>query len=638
MEMALENNTQNGERMSSPPKKTIDFSNKQVTVSTANEGYSQDVQDIEEEYIYYDGEVEEYEAFPNFNLAERPDDFYINDDFVFDRNDFGHREEFFDGYDPYYYDDPYDYDYDYRENEFPYWGNRYEEDTSQNSTDNTIVTTVETTQTQAPQTVRTESAITRNVTTPTPTESVDTPVTNAITQEPIQTQQAKQNDNVQNEITEVTQDSTATDTETSTILDTTISTTTIDTTSDTSTTTTLDTTTSTTDDTTITTETTTIGNSDTNSTRERKKPNDDDTPPEKPTEKNFSIEYEGNLARNTIYVNTDKNGDIKTISYQYFESSSDISLEQTVSSIISSGVMSGKVEIDDIKFRYNVFNEDNQEGYDIVFLDRAIEISTLNRLLLIFICIGTVGLIVLFGVSWMLASWAVTPIADAWDKQKQFIADASHELKTPLTVIATNTDVILANEDDTVRNQAKWLTYIKSETTRMSKLVSDLLYIAKSDVNEIAMVMSEFNLSNTLFGICLVFETVAFESNRILNYDVDDDIMYSGDEDRIKQLINILIDNAIKHSDEGAEIMVTLKRDTKDKIKLTVTNTKGEEIPAGMEDRLFERFFRVDKSRNHMNGSHGLGLNIAQSIVKNHNGSISVSSTVEHVVTFTVVL
>lgn len=363
-----------------------------------------------------------------------------------------------------------------------------------------------------------------------------------------------------------------------------------------------------------------------------------DTSIELPNHKNKITQYEGNLARNTICVKVTKDCEIEKISYQYFESGDNLSLEQSVKEIIESGVMSGKTEIDKIKFRYYVFQLDDNLGYDIVFLDRAIELSTLNRLLAIFIGIGSIGLIVLFGLSWLLASWAITPIADAWDKQKQFIADASHELKTPLTVIATNTDVILANSEDTVQNQAKWLNYIKSETSRMSKLVADLLYIAKTDVNEVAMVMNEFNLSHTVLGVCLVFESVAFEKGKLLDTNIDEEISFKGDEDRIKQLITILIDNAIVHSEGNANILVTLKRDNKDKIKLSISNTNGEDIPNGVENRLFERFFRVDKARNRSNGSHGLGLNIAQSIVKNHNGTITVTSTTEHLVTFTVTL
>lgn len=618
METAIMNNTKNGERIGSPPKKTIDFSTDSVVVNSSHEEYTEDFSQFDENT----SEDFQDDIFPDFNLSQYGyfDDFH---NFDFDKPNKPNRDDYHD-YDRFpNHDFPND---DFDNPNFPPHQDDFFWDTTTSPQDNLEPTPTELTE---PTPMITESPVVTEpnvVTTVVVTNSPEPPVNQEplqeVTNEPIPQDINQQQDDFSNTDTLQT-DITTFDTtsETNTISDTSSITSTSISTSETSQTTTdVSTVTSATD------VTTTIDTSNS-----RKEPPKDD-------KKEPYIEYEGNLARNTIYVSTDKNGEIKTISYQYFESSSDISLEQTVSSIISSETMSGKVEIDDIKFRYNVFKKENNNGYDIIFLDRAIEISTLNRLLVIFIGIGTIGLVILFGVSWLLASWAITPIADAWDKQKQFIADASHELKTPLTVIATNTDVILANEDDTVKNQSKWLTYIKSETIRMSKLVSDLLYIAKSDVNEVSMVMSKFNISHTVSGICLVFETVAFESGKILNDNIEEDIFYTGDEDRIKQLVNILIDNAIKHSDINAEITVTLKRDVKDKIKLMVTNTKGEDIPTGMENRLFERFFRIDKARNHNNGSHGLGLNIAQSIVKNHNGTISVSSTCDHVVTFTVIL
>lgn len=643
MELAMMNNTKYDEHMSSPPKKVIDFSIDNVDIKNVNQGYYQDGDDFDDfDDFEDDEELYQDKNFPNFELPQKnnfKDDFYSWNDFE-DFDDFDWEKKYQnDGFDKdkdkedddrQDFDDPYKPDdddnmEDYNPDDFPYQDDFYQpppwdNQRPQHSFDpiNDVTTNINTFS---------------NVETP----QIDTPV-ETVPPEPVEpnepiTVEAPIEEPQTQEITTTTYEETLpTDTLTDTTSQTTTDTT-QDTTSTTSATTTLETTPTTTDTTTSNSTSSTTKHSSISSIlggsifRE---------PPSK--KKEPKIEYEGNLARNTIYVDTDKNGDIKTISYQYFESSNNISLEQTVSSIISSGVMSGKVEIDDIKFRYTVFNKEDNNGYDIVFLDRAIELSTLNRLLVIFVVVGTLGLIILFGVSWLLASWAVTPIAEAWDKQKQFIADASHELKTPLTVIATNTDVILSNEEDTVRNQSKWLKYIKSETVRMSKLVSDLLYIAKSDVNEVSMIISEFNISHIVSGICLVFETIAFENGKILDYDIDEDILYSGDEDRIKQLVNILVDNAIKHSDANAKITVNLKRDNKDKIKLDVINTNGEEIPAGMEQRLFERFFRVDKSRNHSNGSHGLGLNIAQSIVKNHSGSISVSSTIDHVVTFTVTL
>ena len=599
MEMAVRNNTRLDGMNSSPPKKIINFDNESISVTTAGEDNS--IQDTSQStYTEYPPE-----DFSNFNSCNENiyygrygnfEDIFGNDgqnDFDFD--DFYHHDDDddhqYDHFPPNDFDNDYPHDWDNPPPPPPPMENTSVEDTTVITTDTSYLDTI----------------ITNKRLTSIP-EQVIVTITNAPVDSDTQGTLVPSEEKIP-----VTSNSDTTTTSTTT--DTTIDTTQESTSTDTTT------------DTTITSRTTT--------TETPPKNHFDDKPQDKPSD---YTEYEGNLARNTIYVRVNKDGDIQRISYQYFESGDNISLEQTVGEIIKSGSMEGKVEIDDIKFRYAVFNKGDSSGYDVIFLDRAIEISTLNRLLIIFISIGGLGLLILFGVSWLLASWAITPIAEAWDKQKQFIADASHELKTPLTVIATNTDVVLANAEDTVQNQSKWLTYIKSETARMSKLVSDLLYIAKSDVNEVAMVMNEFNLSHTTLGVCLVFETVAFENGKILDTDIEENISYKGDEDRIKQLITILVDNAIVHSNGNANIMVSLKRDNKDKIKLSVSNTNGEDIPKGCEERLFERFFRVDKARNRSSGSHGLGLNIAQSIVKNHNGSISVTSTKDHVVTFTVTL
>lgn len=599
MEMAVRNNTRLDGMNSSPPKKIINFDNESISVTTAGEDNS--IQDTSQStYTEYPPE-----DFSNFNSCNENiyygrygnfEDIFGNDgqnDFDFD--DFYHHDDDddhqYDHFPPNDFDNDYPHDWDNPPPPPPPMENPSVEDTTVTTTDTSYLDTI----------------ITNKRLTSIP-EQVIVTITNAPVDSDTQETLVPSREKIP-----VTSNSDITTTSATT--DTTIDTTQESTSTDTTT------------DTTITSRTTT--------TETPPKNHFDDKPQDKPSD---YTEYEGNLARNTIYVRVNKDGDIQRISYQYFESGDNISLEQTVGEIIKSGSMEGKVEIDDIKFRYAVFNKGDSSGYDVIFLDRAIEISTLNRLLIIFISIGSLGLLILFGVSWLLASWAITPIAEAWDKQKQFIADASHELKTPLTVIATNTDVVLANAEDTVQNQSKWLTYIKSETARMSKLVSDLLYIAKSDVNEVAMVMNEFNLSHTTLGVCLVFETVAFENGKILDTDIEENISYKGDEDRIKQLITILVDNAIVHSNGNANIMVSLKRDNKDKIKLSVSNTNGEDIPKGCEERLFERFFRVDKARNRSSGSHGLGLNIAQSIVKNHNGSISVTSTKDHVVTFTVTL
>lgn len=605
IEMALENNTKRDEPMSSPPKKTIDFSTDSLSMTNMYEGH---IEGEESPRNFQGGNVQGGEG------ALSPD-FHQNNDFFDGDFTTDYHPDDYSNYEV-EHERPYEYGYDAIS---PYYDTTLLPDVTTASTPSEVVTSIpKDPNPNDPDSVEDD------------TNPPETTVTYASSEDVQELQVEKVKDILETTtVTEPIHTTTAISTDTTTdtmetppVDETTISDVTPN--DDESIVTEIETTTSTTTS-------TSSGKNGSNSSSK--------IPTLKDDTKESIVEYEGNLARNTIYVSTNEDGEIETISYQYFESSDNISLEQTISSIISSEVMNGKVEIDDVKFRYNVFKKEDGNGYDIVFLDRAIEISTLRRLLIIFIGISIIGIILLFGLSWMLASWTTVPIANAWEKQKQFIADASHELKTPLTVIAANTDVILSNQDDTVKNQSKWLTYIKSETVRMSKLVSDLLYIAKSDVNEVNMIMNEFNISHTISGICLVFETIAFENGKILNYDITDNISYVGDEDRIRQLVNILVDNSIKHSGANAKITILLKRDIiKDKIKLIVTNTNGEDIPKGMEDRLFERFFRVDKARNHNNGNHGLGLNIALSIVKNHNGTITVNSTPEHVVTFTVTL
>src|SRR5699024_10685720 len=154
--------------------------------------------------------------------------------------------------------------------------------------------------------------------------------------------------------------------------------------------------------------------------------------------------------------------------------------------------------------------------------------------------------LVLFFISLLVANWAVKPVEQAFLKQKQFVADASHELKTPLTTIAMNTDVVLSNPKETVESQSKWLHYIKDETKRMTALTLDLLYLTKVDSAEQDDPPREYSLSDTVLQGALPFESVIYESNRSFQMEVEPKIMALGHEDRLKQAIAILLDNAVK--------------------------------------------------------------------------------------------
>lgn len=349
--------------------------------------------------------------------------------------------------------------------------------------------------------------------------------------------------------------------------------------------------------------------------------------------------YKGNVKRAYVMVQFNKDDNIDRIVYQYFNEADEDEIKEAAKTIIQSDSDRGKLAIGDYKLRY--MKKENPRmingGSRLLFLDRTLEISTINRMLFIFIIIGSVGVVIIFGISVLLANWAIKPVDKAWQQQKQFVADASHELKTPLTVISANTDVILSNSGDTVESQSKWLNYIKEETKRMTKLVNSMLYIAKYDSNELKFAATQFDLSDTLSSICLQYEALVFEKGKQLETEIEDKVFVRGDEDKIKQLINILLDNAQKYSTDNGKIKAMLSRDQKTgKIRLAVANTSDYIAPDKLE-KIFDRFYRLDDSRNRKTGGSGLGLNIAKSIVEAHGGEIKAAHE-NGVTCFTVIL
>ena len=265
-----------------------------------------------------------------------------------------------------------------------------------------------------------------------------------------------------------------------------------------------------------------------------------------------------------------------------------------------------------------------QESIQIVLKDSTVFNKGMTELIIIFIAIAFVSLGLLLLVSLYLARKAIKPVELAYNSQKQFIADASHELKTPLAVIKTNIDIINANEEDTIKNQKKWLNYVSFQADRMANLVNNLLYLAKVDNNEKLGIESDFNLSDVIMNQVLSFEAIIYENNLELKCEIEENIKFKGDKEGINQLIGILVDNAIKHSYKDAEVVISLKK-AKEKVIISVEN-KGEEINEENLEKIFERFYRVDKARDREKGGYGLGLSIAKSIVEKYNGKIKAES------------
>ena len=298
------------------------------------------------------------------------------------------------------------------------------------------------------------------------------------------------------------------------------------------------------------------------------------------------------------------------------------------------GKNSGTLKLDDVPYRY-LYQPDELGRFHLVLLNRNLELTTISRMAFLFLAFTLLGLLCMFALSNLLANWTVAPVMLAWEKQKQFVADASHELKTPLTVISANTEVILSNPGSLVSGQKKWLDYIQSETMRMSKLISNLLTCARMEHKQTdAVPQDRLHLSDLASNVCLVFEPIVYEHHKTLNTIIQRNVYYRADEDNMKQLLSILLDNAALHSSENAEITVSLSQDAQGKIRLAVSNT-AQDIPPEQLSRLFDRFYRLD-TKGSPQGS-GLGLSIAKGIVHDLKGALTVTSE-NQLVTFVATL
>ena len=253
------------------------------------------------------------------------------------------------------------------------------------------------------------------------------------------------------------------------------------------------------------------------------------------------------------------------------------------------------------------------------------------------------ALAVFFVISLFFSRWALRPVARAWTQQRRFVADASHDLKTPLTVILANTSIALEHPERSVASQSQWLESTQHEAEAMQGLVGDLLTLAKMDEEEasaqsgdVRSVFEEVDLSDVLEGEALQFESVAFERGVKLESQVEPGIKLRGNEQRLRRLAGTLIDNACKYVDDGGAVDVSLSRSGK-QAKLAVRNTGAPISPEDLP-HVFDRFYRADKARTGGAGGHGLGLAIARAIAEEHGGTLTASSTQAEGTVFTATL
>ncbi len=247
---------------------------------------------------------------------------------------------------------------------------------------------------------------------------------------------------------------------------------------------------------------------------------------------------------------------------------------------------------------------------------------------------GFISLLLFLYISKRLADIAIAPVEKAWEQQKQFLADASHDLKTPLTVILANNNILSAHKEDTVESQMKWIESTSEEAGRMSDLVNKMLELAKSEATKEELKLSETDISETVENAILQFEVVAFEKNILIDGDIQPGIIAKTHRSTFSKVLEILFDNAIKYSNENERITVSLTQSSKKAI-FTINN-KGEYIDEKELPHIFERFYRTNKEREV--GGHGLGLSIAKKKCDMIGAKLSADSNALDGTTFTITM
>ncbi len=287
--------------------------------------------------------------------------------------------------------------------------------------------------------------------------------------------------------------------------------------------------------------------------------------------------------------------------------------EQTALEMAKTAAKKGREKGFSGDYRYLGVSEDT--GTRWIFLNREPELSTFRTFLWTSVGISATGFLMVFLLLMLLSARIVRPIAQSYEKQKQFITDAGHELKTPITIIHADTDVL---EDELP--DSEWIADIRTQTDRLSSLTNDLIFLSRMEEEGAKPQMLDFPLSDVVSDAAQPFQSVALTQNKTFNTDIQPMIALCGDEKSIRKLVSILLDNAMKYTPEGGNIALFLKK-TGRQILLSVTNT-APNLEKGNHDRLFDRFYRADASRSSETGGFGLGLAIAKAVVESHKGKI----------------
>lgn len=357
--------------------------------------------------------------------------------------------------------------------------------------------------------------------------------------------------------------------------------------------------------------------------------NDGSFPKQKDTSFSFSQSLPDFINTDTPFttrfytVSLDENGSYQSSNTEFVSDISEADAEHSAEEVLKKRKSRGWYG----DFRYKVYKKDGTKH--IVFISGKNHRFSSNEFMKLTVRIFGLGSLAVLALIIILSKFAMRPAAESYQKQKQFVTDANHELKTPLTLILTNIDIAEAE-----LGQNEWLDDVRSEGERMSKLVNRLVTLSRMDEEKAFGSFNEFDLSGAVSDAVSEFTELASMYGKTLTADIDKDIKYHGDEAEIRQLTAILLDNAVKYCDEGGSIKAVLSQ--KKHPVLTVTNS-CRNVDNIKLDRLFDRFYREDTARTAGSG-FGIGLSIAQSITERHKGSIKAVKEADGVIEFIVKL
>ena len=261
-----------------------------------------------------------------------------------------------------------------------------------------------------------------------------------------------------------------------------------------------------------------------------------------------------------------------------------------------------------------------------------------QSLALTLVIAGIVTLAVFFLISLALSKWALKPVREAWESQRQFVADASHDLKTPLTVILANASILMKHPDHSIASESQWIESTQVEAEHMQGLVNEMLELAQVEAGQEKQSVPHepVDFSDLVDGETLLFDSVALERNCVFDCSVEEGLQVLGNEQQLHKMVATLVENAFKYVNEGGTIDISLRKAGKNAV-LAVRNT-GSTISEADLPHIFDRFYRTDKARTSGAGGFGLGLAIAREIARSHDGDITCTSTDADGTTFTVTL